>query len=49
MPRFFASWQIASRTTPTAWVLVMQIGEVSRPCSASQIVPVISPLPLKLW
>ena len=38
--------ETASRTTPTECVLVMQIGVASRPCSSSQIVPVISPLPL---
>ena len=38
--------QIASRTTPTEWVLVMQSGVASRPCSAIQAQPVISPLPL---
>src|SRR5215469_9956324 len=36
----------ASRTTPTLWVLVIMTGPTSRPDSSTQVVPVISPLPL---
>src|SRR5262245_13243577 len=39
----------ASRTTPTECVFVMQTGVARRPCSASQMVPVISPFPLNEW
>ena len=41
--------QIASRTTPTQWVLVMPIGAVEQArLVRARMVPVISPLPLKL-
>ena len=36
----------ASRTTPTLWVLVIMTGAPSSPDSSTQVVPVISPLPL---
>src|ERR1041385_6141008 len=41
-------WMIASRTTPTLWVLVMATGPSSSPLSWTQVVPVISPLPLRV-
>ncbi len=37
---------VASRTTPTLWVLVSMTGPSSWPDSSTQVVPVISPLPL---
>ncbi len=40
--------RIASRTTPTLWVLVIAIGPSRKPLSWSQVVPVISPLPLSV-
>src|SRR5262245_2735518 len=36
---------IASRTTPTLWVLVIATGPSRKPDSSTQVVPVISPLP----
>ena len=36
----------ASRTTPTLWVLVIITGPSRKPDSSTQVVPVISPLPL---
>ena len=36
----------ASRTTPTLCVLVIRIGVPRHPDSSTQVVPVISPLPL---
>ena len=39
-------WITASRTTPTLWVLVIITGPSRKPDSSSQVVPVISPLPL---
>src|SRR5690348_13714745 len=36
----------ASRTVPTLWVLVMNIGPSRKPPSSIHVVPVISPLPL---
>src|SRR6478609_4769449 len=36
----------ASRTTPTLWVLVIITGPSRNPDSSTQVVPVISPLPL---
>src|SRR4051812_4496615 len=41
-------WRIASRTTPTLWVLVIPIGPSRIPLSWSQVVPVISPLPFSV-
>src|ERR1035441_4642449 len=38
----------ASRTTPTLWVLVIMTGPLRKPESSSQVVPVISPLPLRV-
>ncbi len=38
----------ASRTTPTLCVLVIMIGPSRKPESSSQVVPVISPLPLSV-
>ena len=38
----------ASRTTPTLWVLVIMMGPSRNPESSSQMVPVISPLPLSV-
>src|SRR5512146_501360 len=37
----------ASRTTPTLWVLVIITGPSRKPDSSIQVVPVISPLPLR--
>ena len=37
---------VASRATPQEWVLVMVIGPSHWPDSSTQMVPVISPLPL---
>ena len=37
---------VASRTTPTLWVLVIMTGPSRKPDSSTQVVPVISPLPL---
>jgi hypothetical protein len=39
---------MASRTTPTLWVLVMATGPSSHPLSCTHVVPVISPLPLSV-
>ena len=39
---------IASRTTPTLCVLVIATGPSSSPLSCTQVVPVISPLPLSV-
>src|SRR6478672_901274 len=39
---------IASRTTPTLWVLVIATGPSSRPLSCTHVVPVISPLPFSV-
>jgi hypothetical protein len=39
---------MASRTTPTLWVLVIAIGPSSTPLSSSHVVPVISPLPFSV-
>src|ERR1041385_6364050 len=41
-------WMIASRTTPTLWVLVIATGPSRSPLSSTQVVPVISPLPLRV-
>ena len=38
----------ASRTTPTLWVLVIMTGPSRNPDSSTQVVPVISPLPLRV-
>ena len=38
---------MASRTTPTLWVLVIITGPSRKPDSSTQVVPVISPLPLR--
>src|SRR5579859_7191498 len=38
----------ASRTTPTLWVLVIMTGPSRKPESSSQVVPVISPFPLRV-
>src|ERR1035437_3404222 len=38
----------ASRTTPTLWVLVIMTGPLRKPESSTQVVPVISPLPLRV-
>ena len=38
----------ASRTTPTLWVLVIITGPSRKPESSTQVVPVISPLPLSV-
>src|SRR5688500_9144953 len=38
----------ASRTMPTLWVLVIITGPARNPASSSQVVPVISPLPLSV-
>jgi hypothetical protein len=40
--------RIASRTTPTLWVLVIAIGPSRNPLSCSHVVPVISPLPFSV-
>ena len=40
--------RIASRTTPTLCVFVIASGPSSTPLSWSQVVPVISPLPLRV-
>ena len=39
----------ASRTTPTLCVLVIMIGPSMNPASSTQVVPVISPLPLSAY
>jgi len=38
----------ASRTTPTLCVFVIMTGPARNPDSSSQVVPVISPLPLRV-
>src|SRR5580700_9414493 len=47
-PRFTFQAMTASRTTPTLWVLVMRTGPSRNPESSTQVVPVISPLPLSV-
>src|SRR5919198_1809711 len=48
--RVATSWAMRpSRTTPTLWVLVSAIGEVSMPDSRTHSSPVSSPLPLSRW
>src|SRR5579863_10589772 len=39
---------MVSRTSPTLWVLVSAMGPSRNPDSSTQVVPVISPLPLRL-
>jgi hypothetical protein len=41
-------WMIASRTTPTLCVFVIATGPSSSPLSCTHVVPVISPLPLRV-
>jgi hypothetical protein len=48
LPRFTFQAMTASRTTPTLCVLVIMIGPSRKPESSSQVVPVISPLPLSV-
>ena len=47
-PRFTFQAMTASRTTPTLCVLVIMMGPLRNPESSSQVVPVISPLPLSV-
>ena len=47
-PRLTFQAMTASRTTPTLWVLVIMMGPSRKPDSSSQVVPVISPLPLRV-
>ncbi len=47
-PRFTFQAMTASRTTPTLCVLVIMMGPSRKPESSSQVVPVISPLPLSV-
>src|ERR1700677_1232168 len=46
--RFTFQAMTASRTTPTLCVLVIMMGPSRKPESSSQVVPVISPLPLRV-
>src|SRR5262245_30301221 len=46
--RFTAQSITASRTTPTLNVLVIETGPQRNPLSSTQVVPVISPLPLRV-
>lgn len=45
---FTCQAMIVSRTVPTLWVLVIPNGPSRKPDSSTQVVPVISPLPLRL-
>ncbi len=48
LPRLTTHSMTASCTMPTLWVLVIITGPPRNPDSSTQVVPVISPLPLSV-